>query len=84
MCIRDSHTADAAEEAVRDLHGKGIEFRLSPDVMKKMGAKDAIYKIVYLYIGLVDLSPNVAEKMSAKDFLYKIICPTMALPMKRA
>eukprot|EP00972_Heterocapsa_arctica_P111886 16428682-Heterocapsa_arctica.AAC.1 len=42
------------------------------------------YEIVYLNLGLVRTFPDVLEKMDAKDFLYKIICPTMALPMKRA
>eukprot|EP00972_Heterocapsa_arctica_P061058 9003663-Heterocapsa_arctica.AAC.1 len=40
------------DDAMRGPRRKGIRVWLSPNVAEKMGAKDAICQIVYLYLGL--------------------------------
>merc|ERR1719321_2321367 len=42
------------DDSMRELRKKGIQVWPSPDVMEKMGAKDALCKVANMNIGLVD------------------------------
>jgi hypothetical protein len=50
----DGGSQQKFDDSMRELRKKGIQVWPSPDVMEKMGAKDALCKVANMNIGLVD------------------------------
>merc|ERR1719321_880604 len=50
----DGGSQQKFDDSMRELRNKGIQVWPSPDVMEKMGAKDALCKVANMNIGLVD------------------------------